>query len=305
MLEDAEKYKDEEGILGEFIKRSSRYKKNQFRLLISGFSLIVLLLSGLSLFAFAFYQKSKADRYRKKAEIEKAILESEAVFYRGEHIESFLIALRVTRNFKNSPSIEKYSQVEDQIKKVLEQSITQTYERNRLEGHQDVVNNAQFSPDGNYIVTASWDNTAKLWKREEELHRELHRTLSGHQKVVNNAQFSSDGKYIVTASRDKTAKVWRSSGELLATLSGYKDVVYNAQFSPDGQYIVTASGARRFEKLESKIINEPWHNTVKLWTREGELLATLSSHQDSVINSIKFFLGEGIPPDTYFYSKMG
>jgi hypothetical protein len=29
--------------------------------------------------------------------------------------------------------------------------------------HEDVVNSAQFSPDGQRIVTASWDKTARLW----------------------------------------------------------------------------------------------------------------------------------------------
>jgi WD40 repeat protein len=40
-----------------------------------------------------------------------------------------------------------------------------------LEGHQNWVINAQFSPDGQSIVTASWDNTAKVWRvyRLEEL----------------------------------------------------------------------------------------------------------------------------------------
>jgi len=29
--------------------------------------------------------------------------------------------------------------------------------------HEDVVLSAQFSPDGQRVVTASWDNTARLW----------------------------------------------------------------------------------------------------------------------------------------------
>jgi WD40 repeat protein len=32
-----------------------------------------------------------------------------------------------------------------------------------LRGHEDIVWHAAFSPDGERVVTASWDNTARLW----------------------------------------------------------------------------------------------------------------------------------------------
>ena len=35
-----------------------------------------------------------------------------------------------------------------------------------LEGHEDWVNSAAFSPDGEQIVTGSDDNTARLWDAE-------------------------------------------------------------------------------------------------------------------------------------------
>ena len=72
---------------------------------------------------------------------------------------------RGTRNFKNVPSIIKFK-LEGKIKKVLYQSKTKTFkELNRLQ-HQSRVLNAQFSPDGQYILTASSDNTAKVWNLE-------------------------------------------------------------------------------------------------------------------------------------------
>ena len=46
-----------------------------------------------------------------------------------------------------------------------------------LAGHTDTVNSAAFSPDGKLVVTASDDNTAKVWDvaTGEEVH-----TLAGH-----------------------------------------------------------------------------------------------------------------------------
>jgi WD40 repeat protein len=66
-----------------------------------------------------------------------------------------------------------------------------------------MVRKSFFSPDGKQIVTASFDNTAKVW----DIKGNLLATL-GHQGSVINASFSPDGKRIVTASFDNIAKVW-------------------------------------------------------------------------------------------------
>ena len=108
-----------------------------------------------------------------------------------------------------------------------------------LEGHTDPVRSASFSPDGTRIVTASEDNTAKLWDARsgaEVL------SLKGHTSYVWSASFSPDGTLLVTGSGDKTARVWdaRSGAEVLS-LKGHADHVSSASFSPDGTRIVTAS----------------------------------------------------------------
>jgi roadblock/LC7 domain-containing protein len=72
-----------------------------------------------------------------------------------------------------------------------------------LKGHTGAVNNASFSPDGKTIVTASWDNTARVW----DLSGKQLAELKGHTGAVINASFSPDGKTIVTASSDNTARV--------------------------------------------------------------------------------------------------
>ncbi len=75
---------------------------------------------------------------------------------------------------------------------------------------------AQFSPDGNKIVTTSMDSTAKVWDADTG---KLLNTLEGHTYSVNSAQFSPDGKKIVTDSDDGTVKVWDAdTGKLLNNL---------------------------------------------------------------------------------------
>ena len=45
-------------------------------------------------------------------------------------------------------------------------------------GHTHWVRSASFSPDGKYIVTASSDNTAKIW---DAVSGKLLRNLTGHK----------------------------------------------------------------------------------------------------------------------------
>ena len=99
-----------------------------------------------------------------------------------------------------------------------------------LQGHQSIVRSASFSPDGQHIVTASSDKTARVW----DLHGRSLATLQGHQSAVTSASFSPDGQHIVTASSDKTARVWRveSLDQLLKHACQWLNSYYLA-FSPN------------------------------------------------------------------------
>jgi hypothetical protein len=127
-----------------------------------------------------------------------------------------------------------------------------------------------FSPDGQRVVTASWDNTARLWDARTGISLAV---LEGHKRSVVSAAFSPDGQRVVTASGDSIARLWDArTGASLAVLKGHKFEVKSAAFSPDGQRVVTAS----------------WDNTARLWdARTGISLAVLEGHEEAV-NSAAF-----------------
>ncbi|MCX7047542.1 MAG: hypothetical protein NTX50_18915 [Candidatus Sumerlaeota bacterium] len=105
--------------------------------------------------------------------------------------------------------------------------------------HEKAVARAQFSPDGRFVVTASDDNTARVW--EAQSGKPVGEPMR-HEHLVYDAQFSSDGRYVVTASFFKIARVWEAqSGKPVSEPMRHEDDVNSAQFSPDGRYVVTAS----------------------------------------------------------------
>ena len=67
------------------------------------------------------------------------------------------------------------------------------------------LSSAQFSPDGQRVVTASDDKTARLWDAASG--KPIGEPMK-HEGDVNSAQFSPDGQRVVTASQDNTARLW-------------------------------------------------------------------------------------------------
>nr|WP_304988747.1 hypothetical protein [Corallococcus sp. CA049B] len=108
-----------------------------------------------------------------------------------------------------------------------------------LRGHTDEIKSAAFSPDGERVVTASWDGTARVWRADGT---GMPVVLRGHTEGITSAAFSPDGERVVTASVDGTARVWRADGkDEPVVLRGAEKGILSAAFSPDGQWVVTVS----------------------------------------------------------------
>jgi WD40 repeat protein len=122
-----------------------------------------------------------------------------------------------------------------------------------------------FSPDGNRVVTASDDHTARVW--DVATGKPLTPPLQ-HQAAVMSATFSPDGARIVTASWDKTARVWdAATGRPLAPPLQHESRVTSAAFSPDGIRILTAScdkTARVWDAATGKLLAPPLHHQIVL-----------------------------------------
>lgn len=61
------------------------------------------------------------------------------------------------------------------------------------------------TPDGQQVVSASWDHTLKVW---DIVNRRELRTLMGHTSFVTAVAVMPDGRQVISASLDNTLKVW-------------------------------------------------------------------------------------------------
>ncbi len=140
-----------------------------------------------------------------------------------------------------------------------------------LRGHTSGVTTAFFSPDGKRIVSASWDNTVRIWDAATGM--QIGEPLTGHTGWVSFATFSPDGKRIVSASYDKTIRIWdAATGKQIGQpLKGHVSTVYSASFSPDGKRIVSASADK----------------TIRIWdTETGQQIGQpLKGHASSVLSA--------------------
>ncbi|MFL6567935.1 MAG: hypothetical protein ACJ8LI_02110 [Chthoniobacterales bacterium] len=98
---------------------------------------------------------------------------------------------------------------------------------------------ARFSPDGNVIVTAGADGTARVW---DSASRKEIATLKKHEGAVTSVRFSADGKLLVTTGADGAIVVWDTakwqpvSGPMI--LPGE---VYSAVIGPADRVVAASS----------------------------------------------------------------
>ncbi len=133
--------------------------------------------------------------------------------------------------------------------------------------HQSVINACMFSPDGQWLASASWDHTLRLWNTQTG---ECLKTLY-HEAPINDCAFSPDGTTLISAVADKTLHIWNSfTGKRLNILNDHESTIRGCSFSPSGTYFASVSDDQ----------------TLRIWeTQTQRCFHILKGHSGSVRSS--------------------
>lgn len=190
-----------------------------------------------------------------------------------------------------------------------------TCQHAQLAAHTDTIFGIAFSPNGQYLASASADQTVRLW---DLTHKAPPQTLIGHTGTVYAVAFSPDGRLLASASRDHTVRLWLvHTGECLQVLEEHQAPLVTLYFSVDGCWLVTASNDSMLRVwqiasgeradapvaiLHHTVINDATElsalalspdgsliaangpdATIRLWQRAtGTLVTTLHGHTESI-----------------------
>jgi WD40 repeat protein/class 3 adenylate cyclase len=243
------------------LAQSERRRARVARSLSGGLALV--LVGALVIAYFAVQQSHQAQTER------NAVISQQNITKSHDLAASALAQVRINPELSVLLAVEAaHLAPTDQAETTLRQALSASPVRAVMRGHSQNVTKAAFSPDGTLVVTASQDNTARVWDARTG---KLLWVLRGHGNFVNSAAFSPDGALIVTASDDQSARVWDArAGRLVTTLNGHTAGVNSATFSPDSTLVVTTSR----------------DNTARVWeARTGQLIATLQGHTYPVVGA--------------------
>ena len=118
----------------------------------------------------------------------------------------------------------------------------------RLRGHFGFVFTLRFSPDGEYLLSASQDQTARVWRVADGAAGAV---LFGHEGEVHDATFGSEGT-VWTVSSDATVRNWNiATARERQRWLGHDTAVYGVTIG-------------RYEGVEY-LVTAGWDGTVRKW----------------------------------------
>lgn len=187
-----------------------------------------------------------------------------------------------------------------------------------LTGHMDDISTVEFSSDGSFLASASYDATVRLW-REPWNANQTPLILSGHLQSVYDLAFSPSDTCLATCSSDQTIRIWDygSYKAQVQSESGSKDSqstpharsILRLALSEDGKWVASASRdgliclwdgnsgmlhrslrgheqpvrSLAFSHDSRKLISASDDRTARIWSLEDDFQSrTLFGHQTAV-----------------------
>ncbi|RAH81833.1 polyubiquitin binding protein [Aspergillus japonicus CBS 114.51] len=145
-----------------------------------------------------------------------------------------------------------------------------------LLGHAHNVCALDVSHEGGWVVSGSWDSTARLWRVGKW---ECDLVLDGHQGSVWTV-LAYDKDTIITGCADRMIRIFNTSGKLLKTIKDSQDVVRALcklpPSHPSGAHFASASN----------------DGVIRLHTIQGQLVGELHGHESFIYSLASLPSGE-------------
>jgi WD40 repeat protein len=110
----------------------------------------------------------------------------------------------------------------------------------QMTGHESAVNDVQMSADGQLIVTASKDCTARIWNTSS---RQCKHVLVGHEDSVIGMVVEQASRTLVTYSLDHSLIVWDLDSGKRISRAKFKSPISRIAMSINGRIAVALSNA--------------------------------------------------------------
>eukprot|EP00249_Psilotum_nudum_P012581 c23865_g1_i1 orf=150-1292(+) len=129
------------------------------------------------------------------------------------------------------------------------------------EMHKRTVRACDWSPDGKFLATASFDGTTAVWEHVGG-EFECIASLEGHENEVKSVSWSASGMLLATCGRDKSVWIWElqpgNEFECASVLHGHTQDVKMVQFHPSREILVSASYDNSIKVWAEDIDNDDW-----------------------------------------------
>ncbi|HKS37138.1 MAG TPA: serine/threonine-protein kinase, partial [Verrucomicrobiae bacterium] len=132
--------------------------------------------------------------------------------------------------------------------------------KRELSGHNGSLVIARFSPDAQFVATATGLGGLCLWSVESG--KMVFKLVADHGfAAIETLAFSQDGLHLISGGHDHTARLWNmATGEPVGAPLAHRSVVWHAEFSPDGKLLLTTceDGAGRLWDVQTmQLVGEP------------------------------------------------
>ena len=139
-------------------------------------------------------------------------------------------------------------------------------------GHEKAITCICISPDGQYLLSSSFDDTIRLWDMKTRFCLKIYEGYSG---IVKAIAITPDNRYALSGSSDGTLVLWDiERGDCTAVIKGHTEEICSVCISPNGKFALSAATTRK--------------NSFCLWRLESLTCLSVVAGQDWAAQSVCF-----------------